>query len=134
MRVGSLLFVYGTLRRGERADLSKNEADFDVKYLGEDIINAELYHLGGFPGVKNLGEGAFEVEDPCVHGDVFEIKNESIITILDHYEGYPYLYNRAETETADGRRVWVYTYNGEVVESQRIVSGDWVNRPKMNLA
>lgn len=133
MRVGSLLFVYGTLRKGERADLSKHEKDFGVTYLGEDIINAELYDLGSYPGVKEPGLGAFEVEEPRVHGDVFRIEDQSIISILDHYEGYPYLYNRTTTETMDGREVWVYTYNGEVDADRRIVSGDWINRPKMKL-
>jgi gamma-glutamylcyclotransferase (GGCT)/AIG2-like uncharacterized protein YtfP len=129
MREGSLLFVYGTLRKGERADLSRNQKEFDVTYLGADVINGLLYNLGSYPGVKELGEGEFDVEQPRVHGDVFRLENKSIIEILDHYEGYPYLYNRAETETMDGRKVWVYTYNGEVDDERRIVSGDWVNRP-----
>jgi gamma-glutamylcyclotransferase (GGCT)/AIG2-like uncharacterized protein YtfP len=133
MRVGSLLFVYGTLRKGERADLSKHEKDFGVTYLGVDIINAELYDLGSYPGVKEPRLGAFDVEDARVHGDVFRIEDESIITLLDHYEGYPDLYNRTTAETMDGRTVWVYTYNGEVEANRRIVSGDWVNRPKIML-
>jgi gamma-glutamylcyclotransferase (GGCT)/AIG2-like uncharacterized protein YtfP len=133
MRKGSLLFVYGTLRRGERADLSKHEKDFDVTYLGGDIINGKLYNLGSYPGVKELGGTEFDVSLPRVHGDVFRLESESIITILDHYEGYPYLYSRATTETMDGREVWVYTYNGEVDELRKIQSGDWVNRPQMKL-
>lgn len=133
MKVGSLLFVYGTLRRGERADLSKHEKEFDVTYLGEDIINGLIYDLGSYPGVKGLGEGEFDAEQPRVHGDVFRLESESIISILDHYEGYPYLYGKGVTETMDGRQVWVYTYNDEVDDSRLITSGDWVNRPRIQI-
>lgn len=131
MKKGDLIFVYGTLRHGERADLSRQQHQFGVTYIGEDAINGDLYHLGSFPGVKAKG-GEFEDGKPCVFGEVFRVLETSIIAILDAYEGYDAdnpqhgLYNRIQTETAQGRIVWVYIYNPRVLEEQRIESGDWV--------
>lgn len=36
MKKGDFLFVYGTLRKGERADLSKQERDFGVSFVCND--------------------------------------------------------------------------------------------------
>jgi gamma-glutamylcyclotransferase (GGCT)/AIG2-like uncharacterized protein YtfP len=133
MRVGSLLFVYGTLRRGERADLSKHEKEFGVTYLGEDRINGLIYNMGSYPGLKVGDPLEFDSLQPSVVGDVFRIENKSIITLLDHYEGYPYLYNRTEVPTEGDQLVWVYTYNGEVSDGQLLPAGDWINRPTIRI-
>lgn len=133
MRVGSLLFVYGTLRKGERADLSQHEKEFGVTYLGKDKINGMIYNLGSYPGLKVGDYSEFDPDQPIVYGDVFRLEESSIITMLDHYEGYPNLYDRCEVETEDGRRVWVYVYNHAVVDAQRVIHGDWVNRPTIRI-
>lgn len=136
MQKGDLIFVYGTLRHGERADLSKQQHNFGVSYLGEDDINGELFHLGAFPGLKAEG-GSFNHKNPTVHGEVFRIRETSIITILDCYELYnpdnpkSGLYDRIQTETAQGRTVWVYIYNGATLPEQKIDSGDWVKNREM---
>lgn len=124
MEKGDLIFVYGTLRKGERADLSRNGPAFGVSYMGEDYISGSLYHLGAYPGVKLDGD-TFKEGYPDVTGEVFRIMDASIKTILDAYEGYPNLYNRSQVTTARGRRVWVYTYNHPVRDEQLIVGGDW---------
>ena len=122
MKVGDLLFVYGTLRRGERADLGREE--IRCTFLGEDHINGKIYNVGTFPGL--IAEAMhFDPGKPFVTGDVFRLRDESIISQLDHYEGYPHLYNRIETETAKGLHVWAYTYNHDVTEERLILSGDW---------
>ena len=129
MKVGDLLFVYGTLRRGERADLSRHEKEFGVSYVGEDKVNGKIFNLGYYPGAK-AESGSFDADNPVISGDVFKLEDASIITMLDHYEGYPHLYNRIETEAASGETVWVYIYNHDVMDEQHIESGDWVNRPR----
>lgn len=134
MKEGSLLFVYGTLRQGECADLSRVE---DCLLVGEDAINGKLYDLGWYPGVKSDNPHAgtktdpfhFDPGLPSVRGDVFQINSDALVQHLDDYEGYPTLYDRIETMTAGGRVVWVYTYNNEPSEDRRIISGDWINRP-----
>lgn len=126
MARGEYIFVYGTLRRGERADLDKYEGSFGVKFIGTDEINGELYHLGSYPGLKLPdGAGEFNSDKPGVTGDVFSIADESITAILDAYEGYPHLYDRTTTGTRQGRTVWVYTYTPEARPEALIKSGDW---------
>lgn len=137
MQKNSLLFVYGTLRLGASSDLSRNHL---VEHVGEDFINGRLYNLGRFPGVKDVPEsgapqvvsgskadpGHFDIGAPFIRGDVFKILDDTVVVHLDRYEGYPDLYNRHETESAEGRHVWVYTYNHAVQDSQEISSGDWI--------
>jgi gamma-glutamylcyclotransferase (GGCT)/AIG2-like uncharacterized protein YtfP len=135
MKKGDLFFVYGTLRRGERADLQKQCRNFGVSFIGVERINGLLYHLGAFPGIKLLTKLApsdeFVEGLPSVVGEVFRARDTSITAILDAYEGYDAdnptqgLYNRLEVETSEGHMVWVYVYNGPVVSDQLIERGDW---------
>lgn len=118
MQKGDMLFVYGTLRQGECSDLSIRSG---AEFVSKDEINGDLYDLGWYPGVKLGG-------DNLVRGDVFQLKDASIITQLDTYEGYPNLYDRSVVETKGGRQVWVYTINRECGDNERIASGDWLNK------
>ena len=135
MKKGELLFVYGTLRKGERADLAKGSKQFNVDWLGIDEINGLLYHLGAYPGLKLLGpeEQDFSNSFPSVIGEVFIIKDASVGALLDAYEGYHAdnpksgLYDRTQVFTRQGRLVWVYLYNPPVTEDQKIETGDWKN-------
>jgi gamma-glutamylcyclotransferase (GGCT)/AIG2-like uncharacterized protein YtfP len=130
MKKNDLLFVYGTLRVGESADLSANTLG---EYLGEDCINGLIYNLGWYPGVVTQSM-AFDPGKPAVRGDVFRIGCDSMVGQLDSYEGYPNLYDRIETMTAGGLHVWVYTYNHDVNPDNLIASGDWKNKDGNMLA
>lgn len=140
MKVGDQIFVYGTLRRNERASLHSDFYSYGVNFLGNDRLNGKLYHLGSFPGVKDVfpiqndghdDELVFNSDFPIVVGEAFRIRDASIIAHLDAYEGYRAdapttgLYNRCQVFSEAGRRVWVYVYNGMVIPEQRIPSGDW---------
>jgi gamma-glutamylcyclotransferase (GGCT)/AIG2-like uncharacterized protein YtfP len=127
-----MVFVYGTLRKGERADLSKHSHQFCVDFISPDAINGSLYHLGAFPGVK-IPDGlvGFDGSKPVVRGETFRIRDASIMVLLDHYEGYPTLYDRMKVTTERGREAWVYTYNPPVHPEQLIPSGDWKNSDKV---
>lgn len=138
MKKGDCIFVYGTLRRGERADLSKQFYSFGVDFLSADKINGKLYHLGSFPGVKaEFDAEAFVPDHPPVIGEVYRIRDASIVAILDAYESYHAdnptigLYNRGLVPSERGRKVWVYTYNHPVIEDQRIESGDWCKNKEL---
>lgn len=130
IRKGEYLFVYGTLRRGENSDLSRNSSQID--YLGQDRINGFLYNLGWYPGVreaaKSLKDG-FDPDKPTVIGDVFRIRDAGIGVHLDAYEGYPNLYGRSEVMTEKGTKAWVYTYNDETAPDRLIETGDWKSVP-----
>lgn len=135
MKKDDYIFVYGTLRQGERADLRKQSHNFDVVFVGNAAINGKLYHLGAFPGLKPLSPmltaNGFKDNFPAVVGEVFRIRDVAIVSILDAYEGYDAdhpsqgLYDRSQFEANDGRLVWAYTYNGPVINDQLISSGDW---------
>lgn len=126
MLKGDYLFVYGTLRRGENSDLSRNASQID--YIGRDRINGHLYNLGWYPGVRGaphtIKEG-FDPEKPTVIGDVFRIRDAGIAAHLDAYEGYPNLYSRNVVLTEKGVKAWVYTYNDETSPDRLIENGDW---------
>jgi gamma-glutamylcyclotransferase (GGCT)/AIG2-like uncharacterized protein YtfP len=130
MLKNDFIFVYGTLRQGERMDLRKQKHNFDVSFISMDRINGNMYHLGTFPGVKEVNS-RFDPNDPCVVGEVFKIRGMSIVAILDAYESYrpddptKGLYDRCQVKSERGRLVWVYTFNQLVLPEQRIESGDW---------
>lgn len=133
MQKGDLLFVYGTLRLGERADLSSPSNQYGCSYFGEDKVNGLMYSLGGFPGLKTQPLRAFDDNSPAVAGDVFEILDSSITHALDAYEGYPTLYDRFQTTAASGLPVWVYNYQQEIADTLLIASGDWKQRIRLGV-
>jgi gamma-glutamylcyclotransferase (GGCT)/AIG2-like uncharacterized protein YtfP len=130
MLKGDFIFVYGTLRQGERMDLRNQKLNFEVDFISRDKINGRMYHIGTFPGVKDVNS-RYDFNDPTVSGEVFRIRGSSIIAVLDAYEGYDAdsptrgLYDRCQVKTERGRMVWVYTYNPPVRAEQLIEGGDW---------
>lgn len=137
MKQGDFIFVYGTLRKGERADLAKQACHFNVRPCGKDRINGKLYHLGAYPGVKQIPGTDFDPEKPCVVGDLFLVNDPSVGAFLDAYEGYfpdepdQGLYNRRIFHTEKGKLAWVYTYNAAVTSDQQLHSGDWCKNQDM---
>ena len=133
MKKGDFVFVYGTLRKGERAhEIMTKMLEGAVTFVAEDIINGRLYHIGAYPGIKTE-PCSYDKRGPKVYGEVYLIRGPSVTPILDGYEGYiedfpeKGLYNRIQTETRKGREVWVYTYNPPVRDEQFIETGDWKN-------
>lgn len=108
MKKGDFLFVYGTLRRGQSADLTRTGA---ALFVGPDRVSGTLFSLGGFPGVKLEGE-TFDADKPAVVGECFLIEDDALTARLDHYEGHPNLFCRKVVKTESGRDAWVYEYNG----------------------
>lgn len=135
MKKGEFLGVYGTLRKGERADLTSKSSWLDNQYLGADEINGLLYHLGAFPGLKLEAPAGIDFNPKAARVliDVFYINDPSTAAVLDAYEGYHAdnpesgLYDRAQVKTKRGRLVWVYLYNPSVLSDQLIETGDWKN-------
>jgi gamma-glutamylcyclotransferase (GGCT)/AIG2-like uncharacterized protein YtfP len=60
-----LVFVYGTLRRGQRNDIHRYQPA--PRYVADATISGTLYHLGAYPGVVLGTSGS-------VVGEVYEIK------------------------------------------------------------
>ncbi len=91
-----LLFVYGSLKRGQRA----HHLLQGLAWLGEAwLAGARLHDLGPFP-MAVPGEGR-------IQGEVYGV-GEADLEVLDRYEGAPRLFERRWLILEDGRRAWVY--------------------------
>lgn len=108
-----LVFVYGTLRRGESNHHFLSEAQF----LGLHETSAEytLYDLGDYPAVGRGHQSIF--------GEVYLI-NQEILQALDELEDVPVEYRRELLETPFGQ-AWFYIYQDEEKLNTVISSGNW---------
>jgi len=106
------VFVYGTLRKGERANYMLNDSVYCGKFYLKDCA---MYNLGSYPGIK---EDAGEY----VLGEVYFITPE-ILDRLDHYEGEGSLYNRRTVTAYNGHteiECNAYFYNHGVSADDRM--------------
>lgn len=108
-----LLFVYGTLMRGESHHRWLREATFLGPHRTAPLF--ALYDLGAYPGLKR---GRF-----AVSGELFALSGTALRRI-DDFEDCPRLYARVPLLTPQGR-AWVYLYRGTVRDHPLIPSGDW---------
>lgn len=107
-----LLFVYGTLMRGEPAHgLLRGSAFVDCD---QTVPGYRLMDLGEYPGMAAGPTGV-------VHGEVFEVPG-ALLPELDAYEGDGY--ERVAVRLASGRTVETYILR-EDGSFPAIVSGDW---------
>jgi gamma-glutamylcyclotransferase (GGCT)/AIG2-like uncharacterized protein YtfP len=128
-RASSLLFVYGTLRRGDkRHDILQR---LGAVYVGKGSVAGELFDLGEYPGaLKSNSSGA------RVIGEVYRLPNpKPALRILDEYEGVgavTSVFRRevAEVTIENGERVntWSYWLSQPPRHRQRIKSGDYEGR------
>lgn len=75
------LAVYGSLRRGQRAERMMNVPA--LSYVGTDRIPAKLYALGWYPGIELTTD-----PDYTTVVDVYEVLDENGLQHLHNYEGY----------------------------------------------
>jgi gamma-glutamylcyclotransferase (GGCT)/AIG2-like uncharacterized protein YtfP len=117
----SRLFVYGTLRSGERNDI---RSFGEVRFAGNGQVAGSIYDLGAYPVYLPSPAGVVE-------GEVFVIADR-LLSDLDLFEGHPDLFRRTrmEVEMSGGTRVeaWVYVYQGDPGPAPRIAAGDWLKR------
>ena len=105
------VFVYGTLKRGEKNHHWLEGASFQ----GKAELNGVLLHdLGPFP-MAVVGEGT-------AIGEVYAV-GDSGLARLDELEGYPRLYDRQVLSLCDGRRAWVYLGRPRQVRHAPVVAG-----------
>ena len=126
------LFVYGTLRRDAKHELS-SLLERHARFVGRGAVRGKLYDLGDYPGLRSE-------EDGRVLGDVYEINEKSwsfIIHRLDEYEGCspsdpePHEYRRdiVPVYLRGGRTLsaWAYVLNRDPKGLTEIVSGDYMS-------
>lgn len=122
-----LVFVYGTLRRGECNDITRY-APAPI-HVGEGETPGTLYHLGPYPGAVFGGSAR-------VVGEVYRV-TPAVEALLDALEGVQAdgegEYRRREVPVrVQGRVLWCLAY--EIHPSRLpgrpcIECGDWLCRP-----
>jgi gamma-glutamylaminecyclotransferase len=110
-----LLFIYGTLRRGEA-----NHAHLaGARFAGAARTAARftLVDLGEFPALVTGGADA-------VAGELWEVDADHLVR-LDEFEEHPDVYRRETIALDDGREVFAYLLPDGREQGTRIPSGDW---------
>ena len=122
MRKKKLIAVYGTLRKGN----GNHRLLQNAEYLGtfDSKPEYELYHLGGYPGLKENGNTSIKLE-------IYAVTDEEALRV-DALEGYTegepaYFYDKKYLETPWGN-AGIYIYMGNVSEERRIITGDWMQQ------
>ncbi|MGA1302424.1 MAG: gamma-glutamylcyclotransferase family protein [Cyanobium sp.] len=110
----TLLFVYGTLKRGQSNHTRLQAA----RWVGEAILEgACLFDLGPFP-MAIAGDGR-------IRGELYALPMEALDSI-DAFEGAPRLYQRHWRPLTDGRQAWVYLGRPrQVRHSHPLPGGQW---------
>ncbi|MBZ0120715.1 MAG: gamma-glutamylcyclotransferase [Sandaracinaceae bacterium] len=110
------VFVYGSLRRGERANGFLADAMFVG--LARTVPGFTLYDLGAFPAMVQTGEGS-------VLGELYDV-DDATLARLDRYEGHPHFYLRQPITLEHGGRAEAYLLQVDQVCGTAIVcEGDW---------
>ena len=125
------LFVYGTLRKGFRNEHAEFLAEH-ATHRGPARLRGRMYEINGYPGITPSPDHGDQVS-----GDLYELHAPALVLArLDDYEGYAesaiaetcdYLRQEMNVHLLSGQtlKAWVYLYNREVDERQRIYSGDY---------
>jgi gamma-glutamylcyclotransferase (GGCT)/AIG2-like uncharacterized protein YtfP len=119
-----LVFVYGTLRRGDAGAMSKRFPN--SKFIADAKVKGSLYDLGAYPGLL-LNES-----NSLVIGEVYEVDDE-ILNELDDFEASSnYLRKQVEISLGThGRICWTYEPNPEFYSPGKLISsGDWIEYAK----
>ena len=110
-RGSELVFVYGSLKRGE----TNHHWLEGASWQGEAELGGVVLHdLGPFP-MAVIGEG-------IALGEVYAVEACGLAR-LDKLEGYPRLYDRQVLTLRDGRRAWVYLGRPRQVRHAPVVAG-----------
>jgi gamma-glutamylcyclotransferase (GGCT)/AIG2-like uncharacterized protein YtfP len=121
-----LVFVYGTLRRGDARAMSIRFPN--SRFIADAKVSGSLYDLGAYPGLL-LNES-----NSLVIGEVYEVDDE-ILNKLDDIEASSH-YWRKQVEISVGahrRLCWIYVpeYSPEFYSGRTLItSGDWIEYAK----
>ncbi len=117
----TLVFVYGTLRRGE----SNHQVLDSSSYLGISRTDScfEMFDLGDFPGIVLAGTTS-------ILGEIYAV-DDTTLKAIDRLEDHPDFYQRDRVRLRDGQEVYSYVMKpAQVKNCPLIPSGDWVEYRK----
>jgi gamma-glutamylaminecyclotransferase len=116
-----LLFVYGTLLRGEVNHGALRSARFLSEARTEPRF--ELVDLGAYPGLVRGGSRS-------VAGELYEV-GRALLVELDAFEGHPDLFRRARVLLEGRARAHAYLFPRERAAGvPRIESGSYRHAPR----
>ena len=113
---GTIVFVYGTLMRGERAHSYLSKAEFVGEYRLSDYA---IYNLGWYPGIRPKAGSV-------VYGEVYAV-DDRMLKEMDRYEGEGSLYHRTPVTVENDREridAVAYVYAQEI-HGNEIAGGRW---------
>jgi gamma-glutamylcyclotransferase (GGCT)/AIG2-like uncharacterized protein YtfP len=113
-----LLFVYGSLMRGESNYAMLSGATFVSPACS--VGSYTLVDRGFSPGLLAGG-------DTVVSGELYQVTRQQIER-LDVFEEHPHVYRRAPISLIDGRTAHAYFLAQPADGASVIVSGDWRRR------
>lgn len=117
----TLVFVYGTLRRGEPNHRLLARAAFVRE--ARTAAAYELVDLGPFPAMVTGGASS-------IVGEIYAV-DARVLADLDRLEGHPRFYRRTAVTLDDGDVVEAYLMPAAIVAGgPHIASGDWLARGK----
>jgi gamma-glutamylcyclotransferase (GGCT)/AIG2-like uncharacterized protein YtfP len=113
----TLLFVYGTLMRGE----SNHGVMAGGEFVREASTRAEfvLVDMGEHPAMLR--------GDSTVHGELWSL-DERVLAAVEELEGAPEYYHRILLELADGTRAECYVPTSPPTGKPVIPGGSWRRR------
>lgn len=115
-----IVFVYGTLRRGEANHGQLGGAVFIGPATTPPAF--DLVHLGAYPAMISGGCTA-------ITGELYQV-DTATLAALDALEEHPTYYRRTEVALADGTRAQAYLLpRALAAEAPLIAGGDWCLRP-----
>lgn len=128
-RPGELVFVYGTLKRGEPNHGLLRRA----RFLGRRRLpGVRMHDLGPYPMAVPAGGAGRDGQldgSPLIHGELFCVDAEGLAA-LDRLENVPSDYARLRLTLSDGTPAWVYLGRPEQVSGAALVPyGDWGTAP-----
>ena len=117
----SLLFVYGTLKKGFHNHYLLEDAPFICKAW---LPFHKMLSLGGFPAI--IPEGGYRDN---IEGELYEVP-EGRWPLLDRLEGVPHLYRREQIEIwnnpeAKWHEAQVYIWNQPTKDLPLVPDGIW---------
>ena len=107
------VFVYGTLKRGQRNFRYLQAAEFVGSFSTESIFS--MYAFDNYPAVCEQGLHA-------IHGEVYHV-SDAQFRLLDELERYPGYYQRILIGTYYGD-AWMYTVKAELCQGKELIPGN----------
>jgi gamma-glutamylcyclotransferase (GGCT)/AIG2-like uncharacterized protein YtfP len=108
------VFVYGTLKRGQRNSHYLQNADFIGTFSTEAIFS--MHAFDDYPAVCERGRHA-------IHGEIYRV-SDTQLGVLDELEWYPDFYQRILIPTHYGD-AWMYIVRAELCHRRTLLAGSW---------